>query len=189
MKHHHFTFAIVHITSGMCFPLMQIPLVGRIIELPLVSSLLRGFVPSAILLLFLAILPYLLRSLIRFGRVTSLGSLDTELLQKYHLFQFFAVFVFSFISGTAFSQLQQLIDNPKAIVSLLGIAAPQQATFFMTYLLLQALVQSPLRLLALPQLGMYLLRAPLAATPREKRRLWAEQVGTDAVVVLSLCTA
>jgi hypothetical protein len=46
------------------------------------------------------------------------------------------VFIFSFVSGTALSQLQALLDDPHRIVSLLGVSAPQQASFFSTYILL-----------------------------------------------------
>jgi hypothetical protein len=45
----------------------------------------------------------------------------------------------------------------------------------LTHTLLQGLSRTPLQLLRLPQLAWYLLRLPLAESPRARRRLWAEQ--------------
>jgi hypothetical protein len=46
---------------------------------------------------------------------------------------------------------------------------------FATHCSPQGLSRTPLQLLRLPQLVWYLLRLPLADTPRQQRRLWAEQ--------------
>lgn len=116
------------------------PIISALINIPLLYRLVQGILPSLVLLLFLTVLPTLLTGLIKWGRPFSLCDIDTQLLQKYFLFQVFAVFIFSFVSGTALGQLQELIADPGAIVPLLGIAAPQQASFFMTYLLLRGLL-------------------------------------------------
>jgi hypothetical protein len=181
---------------------LQIPFLRSLLELQFVSSLLQGFLPSLVLLIFLAVLPYLLGTLIRRAGLRSITAEDSLLTLMYFLFQLFAVsysitaaagaeatlaehqplavcisaeaisvvvqtcglhsrkfhaplihtrsllnkptlfsnalqvFIFSFVSGTALSQLQALLDDPHKIVSLLGVSAPQQASFFSTYILL-----------------------------------------------------
>eukprot|EP00878_Enallax_costatus_P004467 GHUV01004707.1.p1 GENE.GHUV01004707.1~~GHUV01004707.1.p1 ORF type:complete len:727 (+),score=178.67 GHUV01004707.1:479-2659(+) len=116
--------------------LKKIPVLSELIQLPFVASILQGFLPSLVLLTFLAVLPYLLEALITRGGQYSKTAADAQLILMYFLFQLFAVFIFSFISGTALSQLQALIDDPKRVISLLGVSAPQQASFFSTYILL-----------------------------------------------------
>lgn len=180
---------------------VQVPFIAGLVDLPLVSSLLQGFLPSLVLLVFLAVAPYLLKALIQGAGLASMTAIDAQLIGMYFLFQLvsdrtctaagcvlrcflplcvqrqvvlvllppplssccvpltpclsvlhrhhchhrhqrhhgfnqFAVFIFSFISGTALSQLQGLIDDPHRIVSLLGVSAPQQASFFCTWTLL-----------------------------------------------------
>jgi hypothetical protein len=48
----------------------------------------------------------------------------------------FAVFIFSFVAGSALSQVQAIIDRPSTLITLLGISAAQQANFFITFILL-----------------------------------------------------
>ncbi len=57
------------------------------------------------------------------------------------------VFLATFISGTLLNQLQRALDRPASIIPLLGAAAPQTSSFFMLYVLFNALVVLPLRLL------------------------------------------
>ena len=58
------------------------------------------------------------------------------------------------------SQLQQVAQNPSSLVTSLGAAAPQAATFFMLYIMLTALVAKPFQFLRLP------------GTPLHKKAEW-----------------
>jgi len=120
----------------------QVPFLATLLNLPLVSSLVQGFLPSLVLVIFLAVLPTALFGLIHWGALHSIAAQDAQLISMYFLFQLFAVFIFSFVSGTALSQLQALIDDPHRIVSLLGVSAPQQASFFSTYIMLLVSLQT-----------------------------------------------
>jgi hypothetical protein len=120
----------------------QVPFLATLLNLPLVSSLVQGFLPSLVLVIFLAVLPTALFGLIHWGALHSIAAQDAQLVSMYFLFQLFAVFIFSFVSGTALSQLQALIDDPHKIVSLLGVSAPQQASFFSTYIMLLVSLQT-----------------------------------------------
>lgn len=64
--------------------------------------------------------------------------------------QFLTVFLTSLVAGTILSQLQQFVRNPSSIITSLGAAAPQTATFFMLYLLLTGLIAKPLQFLRIP---------------------------------------
>ncbi len=66
------------------------------------------------------------------------------------LAQVLTVFFASFIAGSFLNQIQQFAAAPATIFSVLGTAAPQTATFFMSYLLLLGFTTKPLLFLRLP---------------------------------------
>jgi hypothetical protein len=51
------------------------------VDLPAVADLLQGFLPSVVLLVFLAIMPYLLAGLIRRSGLHSSTAVDAQLIQ------------------------------------------------------------------------------------------------------------
>lgn len=63
--------------------------------------------------------------------------------------QVLTVFFASFIAGSFLNQIQQFASAPATILSVLGTAAPQTATFFMSYLLLLGFTTKPLLFLRL----------------------------------------
>ena len=65
------------------------------------------------------------------------------------------MFLTSLIAGTILSQLQQFAQNPSSLVTSLGAAAPQAATFFMLYIMLTGLVAKPFQFLRLPGTVLY----------------------------------
>jgi hypothetical protein len=52
-----------------------------------VSSLIQGFLPSLVLLVFLAVAPYLLKALIQGAGLASMTAIDAQLIGMYFLFQ------------------------------------------------------------------------------------------------------
>jgi hypothetical protein len=73
--------------------------------------------------------------------------------------QVVTVFLATFISGTLLNQLQQVLDRPASLLTVLGVSAPQTASFFFLYVLFVALVVVPLRLLQPVGLAVYKVRA------------------------------
>ena len=61
--------------------------------------------------------------------------------------QVVVVFLASFISGTLLNQIQQVVERPASLLTVLGAGAPQTASFFLLYAAFNALVVLPLRLL------------------------------------------
>jgi hypothetical protein len=70
------------------------------------------------------------------------------------------VFLATFISGTLLNQLQQVLERPASLLAVLGVGAPQTASFFLLYVLFVALVAVPLRLLQPWGLAVYLVGGP-----------------------------
>ena len=63
--------------------------------------------------------------------------------------QVIVVFVGSLLAGSLFSQAVQLLQNPSSVVRVLGTSAPETASFFCSYLLLQATLTKPIAFLRL----------------------------------------
>lgn len=62
---------------------------------------------------------------------------------KYFIFQTFATFLFQFLVGSVLSNISAIVDqitiivnNPAIVVQILGVGAPQQATFFMSFVMI-----------------------------------------------------
>ncbi|PNH12876.1 Mitochondrial import receptor subunit TOM22 2 [Tetrabaena socialis] len=90
-------------------------------------------------------------------------------------FQVVSVFVASFVAGALLNQISQLVDSPGGVLSVLGTGAPQTASFFISYILINCLVIAPLGALNPVGLIIYAVRRGLAATDRARRRLWESQ--------------
>lgn len=67
--------------------LVNVPVVRDIVELPLVHGIIEGLLPSLVLRIFLAVLPYLLEGLAMWEGALSLSSVQFETMTKYFAFQ------------------------------------------------------------------------------------------------------
>ena len=63
--------------------------------------------------------------------------------------QVVVVFIGSLLAGSLFSQAVQLLQNPSSVVRVIGTSAPETASFFCSYLLLQATLTKPIAFLRL----------------------------------------
>ncbi|XP_020573861.1 calcium permeable stress-gated cation channel 1-like [Phalaenopsis equestris] len=113
-----------------------VPFLKPLIEVPFIKSFIQGFLPGIVLKIFLIFLPMILMIMVKFEGFISLSSLERRAATKYYMFLFVNVFLGSIIAGTAFQQIdtfihQSVSDFPKTV----GIAIPQKATFFITYVM------------------------------------------------------
>ena len=65
--------------------------------------------------------------------------------------QVLTIFFATFLAGSFFNQVQLFVNTPASIVRILGAAAPQTASFFMSYLLLLGLTTKPVLFLRIPR--------------------------------------
>lgn len=152
----------------------NIPGLGEITRIPFVTQILKGVLPGLVLTIFLIILPPLLNLMNRFAGAGSISQMDLMTVSKFFIFQVFATFLFTFFTGTLLAQIADIIEDPSTIVQLLGVAAPQQATFFMSFILVNA-CGAGMALLKLVGLIIFLIRSKIAGTEKARYRLWARQ--------------
>ena len=148
-------------------------LVDYIQRIPIVNSLVTAIIPGLALVIFLAVFPPILRLMRTIAGDISSSQVDRGVVSWFFVFQVITVFFGSFVAGTFANQFQQLISGPGSIVTILGTSAPQAAIFFMTFLVSQAFLATPLSLIRPWGLIVFLVRSPLAAlaTARAKFRL------------------
>ncbi|XP_004493651.1 CSC1-like protein At4g02900 [Cicer arietinum] len=114
-----------------------LPFLKPIIEKPSVKSVIQGFMPGLALKIFLALLPKMLMTMSKMEGYSSLSGLERKSASKYYLFVLVNVFLGSIITGTAFQQLEQLINQPSTeFTKTVGSTIPMKATFFITYIML-----------------------------------------------------
>ncbi|KAL3133713.1 hypothetical protein ABBQ32_008207 [Trebouxia sp. C0010 RCD-2024] len=163
-----------------------------IMDVKILSSLITAVLPGIVLTIFLALLPALLSLLNKkVQKMVSETDVEFGVVRKYFAFQVITTFLGSLLVGSFLNQITAFLDNPKGIVNTLGSSAPQTATFFMTYILIQAFIKSPLQLLRLPGLIIFWLKYRFATTPRQKAAVWQDtrlkygtNVANDTIIML-----
>jgi hypothetical protein len=101
-----------------------------------VESFISGFLPGAVLKLFLLIIPYLFKWLTQFEGHVSYSKIEKYTTIKYFAFLVVNVFFGNVLIGSLFDQLRQYIAAPTTIPKAFGVSIPTKATFFMTYIMI-----------------------------------------------------
>jgi hypothetical protein len=165
--------------------------VSWIQDIPILNAVFASILPTLALKIFLAVLPMILIAMCKFSGMISESQVDFGLLSRFYAFQVITVYFGSFIAGVFANQLEQFIDDPSSILTVLGVSAPQSAIFFMTFLLLSALLTRPLSILRIVPLVLFWVKSKLAGTERAKARLWQDQkasygarVADDTIAIL-----
>eukprot|EP00892_Ulva_mutabilis_P005047 jgi/Ulvmu1/2914/UM147_0012.1 len=160
-----------------------------ILDLPVVAQVLPGILPTLGLKIFLALVPIVLRlSAMHIEGQPSFSAVDYAVAKKFYIFQFIVVFVFVSVLGAASSGsasgsgnapvltlVEELADNPGQIADWIGTAVPQQASFYLQYILTNGLLAKGIAFLKIPGAAIYFLLTKLAGTKRQKKKCWANQ--------------
>ena len=146
--------------------------IGDIVSFPLIKSLLQAVIPNIVMVIFLAFLPTILAIMNRYQGFISRSTIDVEVTRKYFIFLIITVFLANFVARSLLEQLDLIREDMGAFVDALGSGAPQASTFFLYFILTQALISGAAEVLNLPGLVMMLLFTLMAGTRRAKDRLW-----------------
>ncbi|XP_039167187.1 calcium permeable stress-gated cation channel 1-like [Eucalyptus grandis] len=135
------------------------PFLKPITKIGFVKSFIQGCLPGLVLKLFLLFLPPILMIMSKFEGFISLSSLERRSASKYYLFNLVNVFLGSVIAGSAFEQLNSFIHQPASeIPKTIGVAIPQKATFFITYIIVGGWTGTAAEILMLMPLIIYHLK-------------------------------
>jgi hypothetical protein len=153
-----------------------LPFLKPLVKPPAVRALLEGLLPGLALIIFMALLPAIIRALAAARGVRTRSGIDAEELRGMFLFAAINVFLGNVLAGSVFSGLKSMIDHPTGIVSLLGTSVPGTSRFFMSFIALKALGGAASDVGCLTKSAMYMLRTRLLGgrrTPRREAAVWA----------------
>ncbi|XP_061341346.1 CSC1-like protein At4g02900 [Gastrolobium bilobum] len=148
-----------------------LPFLKPIIEKPSAKSVIQGFLPGLALKIFLIMLPKILMTMSKIEGFSSLSALERRSASKYYLFVLVNVFLGSVITGTAFQQLQQFIDQPSTeFTKTVGSTIPMKATFFITYIMIDGWAGVAAEILRLSPLIMFHLKNTFLVKTEQDRQ-------------------
>ncbi|EAL65929.1 hypothetical protein DDB_G0282971 [Dictyostelium discoideum AX4] len=130
--------------------LSKVPVLNWLLEVVNLDDTLRGFVegylPSLALVLFLALLPLFIKIIIHFNKEDTRTQFYHKVFTVYWAFLVTNVFLVVSIAGTVLGILFKMLENLtlKDIATLLGQSLPKQSSFFINYILVQALTSVPM---------------------------------------------
>lgn len=151
----------------------KFPFLKPIVTQSAINAILQAFLPQIVLILFLFFLPTLLLKLSEVEGIPARSHLVRAAAGKYFYFNVFNVFLGVTIAGTLFDSLNDLINRPKSIISLLSKSLPPQATFFITFVALQFFVGYGLALSRMVPLILYhLKRRYICKTQEQIQKAW-----------------
>jgi len=140
---------------------------------PAIRGFLQGFLPALAMIVFMAILPLILRTMAFIEGIESESKLDVFIFKRYFVFQLFNFFLVTCIAGSVLKQLDAIMNQPTMIVQLLASSLPQTADVFMSYILVRTLTAIPLELSMIVPLILKEFFRHFAMTPAEFLSLWA----------------
>eukprot|EP00897_Mesotaenium_endlicherianum_P000463 jgi/Mesen1/10417/ME000818S09896 len=115
-----------------------LPWLKPLTDAKIVKGFLQGFLPGLALKLFLLVLPAVLRALSTLEGWVSRSTVERKTAGKFFIFMAVNVFFGNILTGSTFSQLKAMIEEPTKIPNLFGNTIPIKATFFMTYTMVDA---------------------------------------------------
>lgn len=70
------------------------------------------------------------------------------------------------MAGSIINQLGAILQDPASFITILGLAVPQTATFFMSYILVGGVMGIGFSFIRIPALAFFVLFSQMASTPR-----------------------
>lgn len=132
---------------------------------------LRGFfeytIPTFILSLMNASIPYILNWLASLSGIQSRSDIQRSVLQRYFFFVIANVLLTFTVSGTVLADYEKWVENPALIPKLFATNLPRIAPFFMNYIILYGLGYYPIQLLQLGSISLAVFRRLVCRTPRQ----------------------
>eukprot|EP00879_Flechtneria_rotunda_P010123 GHRR01010581.1.p1 GENE.GHRR01010581.1~~GHRR01010581.1.p1 ORF type:complete len:468 (+),score=154.92 GHRR01010581.1:1140-2543(+) len=159
--------------------LQRTPVIGTLVNLPVVRSLLLGVLPGLALRIFVLLLPVLLYAINRRAGSVGVADMDGRVATHFFFLQVVIVFFASFITGSLLNQLSVLFTQGAGpVLDRLGTGAPQTANFFILYIIFSAFIGRALSLLRPWGLLMTFIRVLSANKYSRRARRRAVVVGT-----------
>ncbi|XP_038893317.1 CSC1-like protein At3g54510 isoform X2 [Benincasa hispida] len=136
--------------------------------IPGLSSIVTGYLPSAILNGFIYVVPFAMLAMAKLAGCVSRSKEEIKACNMVFYFLVGNVFFLSLISGSLLDEIEEYLTHPKNFPSHLASAVSAQADFFVTYILTNGLSGFSLEILQPGLLSWDLLKSCICCSGKEK---------------------
>ena len=147
-----------------------LPFLAPVLKMPVVVAILEGVLPGLALLVFLSVLPMIIRAGAAASGVRTHSGLDVSLLRGLFWFTTINVFLANVLAGSVFAALKHLVDKPTSIFDTLGSTVPGTSRFFISFILLKVIGDSAGAVSGIVASVVYLAKTRLLGGNRNARR-------------------
>ncbi|KAJ1547781.1 hypothetical protein HK096_011487 [Nowakowskiella sp. JEL0078] len=106
---------------------------------PVVRGFLTGFLPTLAVSILLSLVPTLLRIVSHLEGEVTLVSIDRSVLARQYFFLTFNVLLIVTVSKSVWDSLYPILNSPLSTISILAKSIPPASSFYINYVMLQAL--------------------------------------------------
>ncbi|KAH7058463.1 hypothetical protein BKA57DRAFT_449336 [Linnemannia elongata] len=134
---------------------------------PAIKSVLQGFLPTAGVSIFLAVVPNILEALCKRQGIQSHSGIMRSLYNKYFTFILFNVVLVFTVAGTWAQTFNKVYHNLGELTLLLAISLSRVSPFFVNFLILKGIGMFPIQLLLIGDVFKQSFHGFLSKTPRD----------------------
>ncbi|KAF8930060.1 hypothetical protein BGZ47_000771 [Haplosporangium gracile] len=134
---------------------------------PAIKSVLQGFLPTAGVSIFLAVVPNILEALCKSQGIQSHSGIGRALYNKYFTFILFNVVLVFTVAGTWAQTFNKVYHNLGELTLLLATSLSRVAPFFVNFLILKGIGMYPVQLLLIGDVFKQSFQGFLSKTPRD----------------------
>lgn len=160
--------AVVSNLNGLC---IKVSWLAWVCNIGAATGIIQGFLPTILLAVLNILLPIFLRLFARLSGIPTRNGVELSLQQRMTLFNLIDNFLlFTIISGVSsgINQIVNVLSNPQGLPSLISQYIPLANTFYISFIILQALAGAAGGLLQVTSVVIYYIKAfILAGTPRK----------------------
>ncbi|RYY34643.1 hypothetical protein EON62_03105, partial [archaeon] len=137
----------------------------------LAVSFIQGFLPSILLQIVLGLIPTVMGMLARYGGARSNTEAMITTIRFMFGFRLWTTLLVFTVTGSIWDAISIIVEAPDKILSILASTLPRLASFYTSWVALQALSSAPLTLLSIGRVLCYGLRRWRVRTPADARAL------------------
>ena len=117
-----------------------------------VVSLIQGLLPVVILAVLVLLIPPIMKFLANLQCLASDTDCENSAIMRVYVFNLINSFLVISIGGSLISKIEEILDNPASIFNLLATTLPDQASFFINFIMLAGFSNLPIEIARLPKL-------------------------------------
>jgi len=173
--------AVVGAISNITYLTQCLPWLDFLNDIPgVVKGVVTGLLPVILLALLMSLLPPFLRKMAKVGGAPTTQAVELSLQNSYFAFQIVQVFLVATLASAASAVVQQVIEDPTSVTTILANKLPLASTFYISYFVLQGLGIVSSLLLGLVGLVLFMVLGKLLdKTPRKMYNRWINLAGVS----------